>query len=98
VEGQRKALIVANDKYEHEELQNLLAPASDADALRQVLADPQIGKFAVQLLRNEATHVIQACIEDLLSGSRPDDVLLLHFSCHGLKNESGELCVHSRVA
>ena len=89
--GQRKALIVANDTYEQEALQNLLAPAADAEALGRVLGDPQIGDFAVQVVRNEPAHVIQAQIEELFSESRPDDVLLLHFSGHGLKSESGEL-------
>ena len=89
--GQRKALIVANDEYEQEALRDLLAPAADAEALGRVLGDPQIGDFAVQVVRNEPSHVIQAQIEELFSESRSDDVLLLHFSGHGLKSESGEL-------
>jgi Caspase domain len=91
VSGQRKALIIANDEYEQEALQNLLAPAADAEALGRVLGDPQIGDFAVQVVHNEPAHVIQAQIEEVFSESRPDDVLLLHFSGHGLKSESGEL-------
>ena len=89
--GQRKALIVASDQYEQEGLRNLVAPTADAEALAGVLGDPQIGDFDVQVVRNEPSHAIQAQIEDLLSESRPDDVLLLHFSCHGLKSDSGEL-------
>ena len=89
--GQRKALIVANDTYEHEALGDLQAPAADAEALGRVLGDPQIGGFAVQVVHNESAHVIQAQIEEVFSESRPDDVLLLHFSGHGLKNDSGEL-------
>jgi Caspase domain len=89
--GQRKALIVASDQYEQEGLSNLVAPAADAEALAGVLGDPQIGDFDVQVVRNEPSHVVQARVEDLLSESRPDDVLLLHFSCHGLKSDSGEL-------
>ncbi len=89
--GQRKALIVANDQYEQDALRDLLAPAADAEALGQVLGDPQIGDFAVQVVRNEPAHIIQAQIEDLFSDSRSDDVLLLHFSGHGLKSESGDL-------
>ena len=89
--GQRKALIVASDQYEQEGLRNLVAPAADAEELAGVLSDPQIGDFDVQVVRNEPSHAIQAQIEDLLSESRPDDVLLLHFSCHGLKSDSGEL-------
>jgi Caspase domain len=89
--GQRKALIVANDEYEQEALRDLLAPAADAEALGRVLGDQQIGDFTVQVVRNEPAHVISAQIEELFSESRPDDVLLLHFSGHGLKSESGEL-------
>jgi hypothetical protein len=89
--GKRKALIVANDEYEQSALRDLLAPAADAEALGRVLGDRQVGDFAVQVVRNEASHVIQAQIEELFSESRSDDVLLLHFSGHGLKSESGEL-------
>ncbi len=89
--SQRKALIIANDTYEQEALRDLLAPAADAEALGRVLGDPQIGDFAVQVVHNESAHVIQAQIEEVFSESRPDDVLLLHFSGHGLKSESGEL-------
>jgi hypothetical protein len=91
VSGQRMALIIANDTYEQGALQNLRAPAADAEALGRVLGDPQIGDFAVQVVRNEPAHVIQAHIEEVFSEGRPDDVLLLHFSGHGLKSESGEL-------
>ncbi len=89
--GQRLALIVANDEYEQAALRDLLAPRADAEALGQVLGDPQIGHFLVQVVRNEPSYVIQAKIEELFSESRPDDLILLHFSCHGLKSESGEL-------
>lgn len=89
--GRRTALIVANDVYEHEGLGRLRAPAADAEALAGVLGDPAIGAFEIEVVRNEAAHVIEGRIEDLFADSRPDDVLLLHFSCHGIKSESGEL-------
>ena len=89
--GQRKALIVANDEYEQEGLRNLLAPKADAEALGRVLGDPQIGDFTVQVVRNQPAHVISAQIEEVFTESHPDDVLLLHFSGHGLKSQSGEL-------
>lgn len=56
-----------------------------------MLGDRQIGGFTVQVVKNEPAHVLQARIEDLFAESRSDDVLLLHFSGHGLKSESGEL-------
>jgi len=91
-----RALIVANDEYEHEGLQRLLSPAADAAALAGVLGNRAISDFDVQVVRNEAAHIIQGRIEDLFLESRPDDVLLLHFSCHGLKSESGELFFAAR--
>lgn len=94
--GQRKALIVANDEYDQEALQSLLAPAADAEALARVLGDRQIGDFAVEVLRNEPAHVIQVHIEEFFSESRPDDVLLMFFSGHGLKGEAGELFLAAR--
>jgi len=90
-EGQRKALIVANDEYAQEGLRRLSSAAADADALGRVLGDAEIGGFDVHVVRNEPAHVISSHIEDLFSEARRDDVLLLHFSCHGLKSESGEL-------
>src|ERR1700689_2661899 len=89
--GQRKALIVAVGEYDQDALKDLRSAAADAEALTRVLADPQVGDFAVQVVRNQPSYVIQASIEELFSESRPDDVLLLHFSGHGLKSESGEL-------
>lgn len=89
--GSRTALIVANDAYEHEGLRHLVSPAADAEALAGVLGDEQIGDFAVRVVRNEPAHAIELEIEDLFSEARTDDVLLVHFSCHGLKNEAGEL-------
>lgn len=89
--GRRVALIIANDEYEHEGLRQLISPAADARALAGVLGDPHVGGFTVQVARNQSAHIIGSQIEDLFSEGRPDDVLLLHFSCHGLKSESGQL-------
>ena len=94
--GSRKALIVANDTYDHDGLNHLLAPQADAEALAGVLGNAAIGDFDVRVVRNEPAHVIREEIEDLFSDSRPDDVLLLHFSCHGLKGDSGELFFATR--
>ena len=96
MDGERKALIVANDEYEHDGLQRLWSAAADADALAGVLGDPQVGGFTVEVARNRPAHDVGVQIEDLFSDSRPDDVLLLHFSCHGLKDESGELYFATR--
>ncbi|HET6533561.1 MAG TPA: caspase family protein [Actinoplanes sp.] len=89
--GRRSALIVANDRYDNEGLSRLRSPVADATELARVLGDPRIGGFQVATVQNEPAHVISSRIEDFFTDSRPDDVLLVHFSCHGLKSESGEL-------
>lgn len=94
--GKRRALIVANGEYDNAGLQRLMSPAADADALADVLANRTISDFDVQVVRNETAHVVQAEIEDLFAEGKPDDVLLLHFSCHGLKNDTGELFFAAR--
>ncbi|MEU8638823.1 caspase family protein [Amycolatopsis sp. NPDC048633] len=94
--GRRRALIVANGEYDNAGLQRLGSPAADADALAGVLSDRAISDFEVRVVRNETAHVVQAEIEDLCLEGRPDDVLLLHFSCHGLKDGTGQLFFAAR--
>jgi hypothetical protein len=70
VGGQRKALIVATNEYEHAELARLASPAADAQALADVLGDPAIGDFDVRVISDQNAHVIQLEFEDL--GPSPD--------------------------
>ncbi len=92
----RRALIIANDTYDHTSLSQLRAPEADARALAAVLGDPEIGGFDVSIVHNAASYEVQSHIDDLFADSRPDDLLLLHFSGHGLKSDSGELFVAAR--
>ncbi|WP_350274676.1 caspase family protein [Kribbella sp. HUAS MG21] len=91
MDGTRVALVVANDRYDDPGLRQLVAPAHDAAALADVLADPAVGGFEVQVLRNASVQEIRFAVEDFFADRRPEDLLLLHFSCHGLKNAAGEL-------
>jgi hypothetical protein len=89
--GRRLALIVATDEYVDPGLRKLRAPAQDADALAKVLADPELGDFEVDVLRNETSSAIGERVETLLGTGKTEDLIVLHFSCHGLKDDSGEL-------
>src|SRR6266571_3534548 len=91
VDSKRSALIVASYDYADPGLRRLRAPASDAQALAGVLRDPQIGGFEVRTLLNEPAHEVNLSVEEFFADRRPDDLLLLHFSCHGVKDEDGEL-------
>jgi hypothetical protein len=91
VDGARHALIVASSDYADPELRQLQAPGSDARALEAVLRNPEIGDFEVRTLVNRPNQEVALAVEDFFADRRPDDLLLLHFSCHGIKDENGEL-------
>jgi hypothetical protein len=87
----RSALVVANDAYEDPGLSRLRAPAVDAAELASVLSDPAIGDFAVKVVSDQPEHRLRREIARFFADRSRDDLLLLHFSCHGIKDESGQL-------
>jgi Caspase domain/DnaJ central domain/TIR domain len=91
VDGTRSALIVASDEYNDPGLRQLHAPASDARALAAVLQDPGIGAFEVHTLLNKPAHEVNLVVEEFFADRLPNDLLVVHFSCHGVKGEDGEL-------
>lgn len=91
MDGVRRALIVAGYDYQDPGLRRLRAPAHDAESLARVLHDPQIGGFDVQSMINESAQKVNESVEDFFADRRPEDLLVLHFSCHGVKDEAGEL-------
>jgi uncharacterized caspase-like protein len=91
VDGTRSALIVASYDYQDPGLRRLRAPARDAEALARVLRDRDIGGFDVRTMLNEPAYVVTEAVEEFFADRSPDDLLLLHFSCHGVKDEGGEL-------
>ena len=56
-----------------------------------VLGDPEIGDFSVSVALNEPSYRVQPRIEEFFAEASPDDLVLLHLSCHGLKSDAGEL-------
>jgi hypothetical protein len=96
VTGVRRALIVANARYDDPALAQLRAPTHDADALARVLGNPAIGGFDVDLLADADERTIRRRIAALFAGRDRDDVVLLHFSCHGVKDTRGRLHLAAR--
>lgn len=94
--GVRKALIVANASYDDPALAQLRAPTHDADTLGQVLGDPAIGGFNVDLLKDADERTIRRHVAELFIDRDRDDLLLLHFSCHGVKDTRGQLHLAAR--
>jgi outer membrane protein assembly factor BamB len=90
-EGRRLALLVAT--YEHEDggLRQLTAPGHDAEALGETLRDPDIAGFEVTTLVNRPHHEVGRAIGELCRDRRRDDLVLLYFTGHGLKDDAGRL-------
>jgi hypothetical protein len=91
VDGTRSALIVAADDYTDPGLRRLRTPAANAQALARVLREPGIGGFQVRSLLNQPAHEVNLAVEEFFSNRLSDDLLLLHVSSHGVKDEDGEL-------
>ncbi|WP_055531562.1 type VII secretion protein EccCb [Streptomyces graminilatus] len=90
--GRRIALLVATDGYQDPGLHRLRAPARGAAELKALLSDPAIGRFDfVQELPNRPKEEIEAAVEEVLSDRDPDDLVLLYFACHGIRNDADRL-------
>jgi hypothetical protein len=89
--GTRDALIIATGKYEDPELRGLRAPAQDERALTRVLSDPAIGGFHVESVVDKPARVITRAAQQFFADRGLDDLLLLHLSCHGVKDDDGRL-------
>jgi hypothetical protein len=89
--GVRRALIVATDEYSDPKLTELNAPATDALALAEVLQNVNVGAFEVETVLNQECQDVRVALARFLKGGKRDDTLLLHFSCHGVKDIGGEL-------
>lgn len=89
----RRALIIANLDYQDPILRPLISPSEDARELAKVLENPTIGGFEVETLLNENAGTVTKAIEEFLvfSDPKPDDLLLLYFSGHGITDEEGTL-------
>jgi hypothetical protein len=87
----RLALVVAIDRYDDAALHQLAAPGADAEALAEVLGDPALGGFEVEVVRNPTSSALAERVERTLTERHPSDLVLLHFSGHGLKDDAGEL-------
>jgi uncharacterized caspase-like protein len=91
VAGKRSALIVATSDYKDTRLPALPGPAEDATALRAVLSNPAIGGFDVRVALNSRVETLRRTLETFFADRARDDLLLVHFSGHGLKDDDGQL-------
>jgi hypothetical protein len=87
----RKALLISTGAYTDARFAQLRAPAADIEALSAVLCDPGIGDYSVSKLVNAGESTVRLEIADFFAEGRPDDLLLLYLSGHGVKDDDGQL-------
>ncbi|MBD2211117.1 caspase family protein [Nostoc linckia FACHB-104] len=92
------ALLIGVSEYEPG-LNPLPAAVKDVDAIQQVLVHPEIGGFAtadIEVLKNPQRQEMEEAIENLFTSRQRDDLLLLFFSGHGIKDDTGRLYLATR--
>ncbi len=86
------ALIIANTDYADSKLAKLTAPSKDADAFASVLQAKDLAAFDdVVTVVNGAEPIARRAIAKFFSGRQLDDLLLLYFSGHGVRDDQGHL-------
>lgn len=75
----------------------LPAATKDVEAMQHVLRHPDIGNFdQVLSLIDPDPQEMGIAIENLFGGRKRDDLILLYFSGHGIKDENGNLYLATR--
>ncbi len=87
----KRALVLATETYEDPHFAALPGAAADAEHLREVLGDPAIGGFEVDVLVDGSMRSWKKAIERFFNSAAADDTLLLHLSCHGRKDRRNRL-------
>ncbi|MEH1929180.1 caspase family protein [Nostoc sp.] len=92
------ALLIGVSEYEPG-LNPLPSAVRDVEALREVLLHPDMGEFAdtdIILLKNPERQDVEEAIERLFTYRPKDDLVLLYFSGHGIKDDLGQLYLATR--
>ncbi len=86
------ALLIGNTQYDDSTLSRLTAPSGDVQELASLLRLPAIGGFDdVTTLLNASSDTVRKQIATFFEEKAPDDLLLLYFSGHGVRDNNGRL-------
>jgi WD40 repeat protein/AAA+ ATPase superfamily predicted ATPase len=86
------ALLIGCSSYKSTDFPSLRSPSNDVKRLQVIFENPKIGDFLhVQTSIDLDRQAISIEIEDLFSNKNRDDLLLLYFSGHGIRDENGNL-------
>ncbi|BAY20451.1 hypothetical protein NIES2100_01930 [Calothrix sp. NIES-2100] len=91
------ALLIGVSEYEPG-LNPLPAAVKDIEALQRVLKDSEMGGFdEVKALPNPDRQTMESEIENLFAGRDKEDLVLLFFSGHGIKDDGNKLYFATRI-
>jgi len=93
------ALLIGAGNYEYpDDVKPLVSPPKDVAAMQRILSNPQMGDFSeVISLIDPDPMQMQEAIETLYRDRAKDDLVLLFFSGHGLKDDGGKLYFSTRL-
>lgn len=95
----RKALIIGVGTYEDPALKDLYAPHADAARLAGVLTNPGRGRIApadITRLNDPGLAELQAALGAFAAAVGPEELLLIYFSGHAIRDPSGEVFLACR--
>jgi uncharacterized caspase-like protein len=93
----RYALVIGNSQYSDPKLAQLKTPEADSRELAKVLRSKRFGNYdKVILLMDQTEAKIRRSISAFLSNKKPDDLVLLYFSGHGVLDGRGNLFLASK--
>lgn len=88
----RKALLVGNSAYVDPAITPLLAPRTDIEKLGALLSNPAIGGFDVAPPQLDiSADDFRLAISNLFADAKKNDLLLLYFAGHGVRDNNGRL-------
>jgi molecular chaperone DnaJ len=90
--GERIAVLIGSGRFRDRALPALKTPAADVRDLARVLCSPGLTRFepVIELIDATADQARRE-IARVFSKRRRDDLVLLYYSGHGLKDDSGQL-------
>ncbi len=86
------ALIIGNTEYIDPGLAQLTAPGKDAEDFARILKDKDLCAFdEVKIVLNQLSLSVIEIVDEFFDQKKPDDMLVLYFSGHGVRDEMGLL-------
>ena len=92
------ALLIGVSEFADTALTSLPAALRDINAVQTALNDPEMGGFdEVRLLENPDRQPMEEAIDALFRDRQKDDLVLLYFSGHGIKDDTGKFSLATRL-